>query len=181
MSIVESQNFSHTISESNSKMESRHRYFIKTFADWMKFNQKEACLFKTHATWHKDYATSTINKTSTTPLQHRRTVSPRQHQTKQRPHKHSPHTIVRAMPTPDLASACYLDHDTPIRSRNPHRRGTAKYTKEQISIGTSDYTFAMTANRPKKMLHIYNKLTFTIIIHIMLYTLSTNGITALGL
>jgi hypothetical protein len=53
--------------------------------------------------------------------------------------------------------------------------------KEQISIGTSDYTFAMTANRPKKMLHIYNKLTFTIIIHIMLYTLSTNGITALGL
>jgi len=130
MSIVESQNFSHTISESNSKMESRHRYFIKTFANWMKINKKEARLFKTHATWHKDYATSsTINKTSITPLQHRQTVSPRQHQTKQRFHKHSPHTIVRAMPTPDLASACYLDHDTPIRSRNPHRRGTAKYTK----------------------------------------------------
>jgi hypothetical protein len=35
------------------------------------------------------------------------------------------------MPPTELAEACLLGHDTPIRPRNPHTRGTARYTKRQ--------------------------------------------------
>ncbi len=35
------------------------------------------------------------------------------------------------MPTDTIANACYLGNETPIQPRNPHTRGTAKYTKRQ--------------------------------------------------
>jgi hypothetical protein len=36
-----------------------------------------------------------------------------------------------AIPTDTLANACDLGCEVPIRPRNPHRRGTAKFTKRQ--------------------------------------------------
>ena len=36
-----------------------------------------------------------------------------------------------AMPTDTIANACYLGSDMPIRPRNPHTRGTIKYSKRQ--------------------------------------------------
>ena len=35
------------------------------------------------------------------------------------------------MPTDTIANACYLGSDMPIRPRNPHTRGTIKYSKRQ--------------------------------------------------
>ena len=44
-----------TNSEPISNMESRHRYFVKAFADWMKFNHKDQTrLLKTCKTCHVD-------------------------------------------------------------------------------------------------------------------------------
>ncbi len=46
-------------------------------------------------------------------------------------HKRSHPTAVHDMPPTDLAEACLLGHDTPIRPRNPYIRGTAKHTRRQ--------------------------------------------------
>ena len=116
-----------------SNVESRHRYFVKAFADWMQFNHKDQTrLLKTCKTCHVDKNlkalspdTTNWTKTSTT---RNSTVSQANIPQSRRQPQSSHNTAAHRMP---LADACLLGHDTPIRPRNPYPRGTKKHTRRQ--------------------------------------------------
>ncbi len=101
---------------------------------WMKFNQDDKTrLLNTCPTCHVDLTVKALSpdtrQTSTTPDP---PVSQVQHISQScKQHRRSHTTTVHHMPPTDLAEACLLGHDTPIRPRNSHTRGTARYTKRQ--------------------------------------------------
>ena len=55
-------------------------------------------------------------------------TSPHSHQL---PNNYHQNTRPTTMPTNNIANACELGPDVPIRPRNPHTRGTPRYTKRQ--------------------------------------------------
>ena len=121
-------------SKPNSKMESRHRYFVKAFADWMRFNQKDQTrLLKTYNTCHVDINVKALSSPDTpnTSTTTNPTVSQENISQSRRQHKRSHNTKGQHMPSTHLADACLLGHDNPIRPRNPYTRGTARYTRRQ--------------------------------------------------
>ena len=129
-----------TNSKPISQMESRHRYFIKEFADWIQFNKNDPTrLLKTCPTSHvschvdKNFKALSLHtrkwpKPSTT---RNSTVSQTNFPKRCNQKERSSHTAVHRMPSTTLADACLLGQDTPIRPRNPYPRGTAKHTRRQ--------------------------------------------------
>jgi hypothetical protein len=129
-----------TNSKPISHMESRHRYFIKEFTDWIKLNKNDpTCLLKTcptsHVSCHVDKILKALplhtrkwTKPSTT---RNSTVSQTNFPESCKHKERSSHTAVHRMPSTTIADACLLGHDTPIRPRNPYPRGTKKHTRRQ--------------------------------------------------
>ena len=124
-----------------SQTEANHRHLLTEFADWAKINKKpkRPPLPSTSPTTYR-YATQN-HRTSTNydpdpTVIYSRTKQPPLFQTdssrlnkthSQFLHQHQ----TSAMPTDTIANACYLGSDMPIRPRNPHPRGTIKYSKRQ--------------------------------------------------
>jgi hypothetical protein len=120
--------------------ETNHRHLLVDFADWL----QNELYTRTPLPHHLNYKTTTTypvlrpptrhGNTSTRNLNNRfhthktTTISPTR-QTFQ-PNHHLK-TRMPAIPIDTLANACDLGCEVPIRPRNPHRRGTAKFTKRQ--------------------------------------------------
>jgi hypothetical protein len=121
-----------------SHMETNHRHLMAEFADWLEnVRHPKASLPQnfqhnvTPVTFYDLKVPLPKEKTSTTkiPRFHRDITSHHtQHTPRQKQYQQPRQT---AMPTNNLADACQLGPEIPIRPRNPHRRGTPQHLKCQ--------------------------------------------------
>jgi hypothetical protein len=122
-----------------SHTEANHRHILTEFADWIKIKQQAPPPTTSPTTYR--YVTPTIRTSNDYYPDPNAKSSRRKRLTfshpgdtstsyrSQQKHLHQPRPT--DMPTDTITNACYLGSDMPIRPRNPHTRGTTKYTKRQ--------------------------------------------------
>jgi hypothetical protein len=127
-----------------SHIEANHRHLLADLSDWLKHHRLQTITPtpQTSSTTYRYVARSSRLPTPLEPNQlehplkrnHRSNCNYTHRTTPQsktfHPHHHQ-QTQMPAISTDTLANACGLGCDVPIRPRNPHTRGTARYTRRQ--------------------------------------------------
>jgi hypothetical protein len=120
-----------------SHIEANHRYLLEDLSDWFK-RQKRPPTPQISTTTYPSVAPT--SRLPTTQHRDQRDFSPKrnhrlsQHDSSTLSHSHqlsSNYQNTTNMLTNTIANACELGPDVPIRPRNPHTRGTPRYTKRQ--------------------------------------------------
>jgi hypothetical protein len=124
-----------------SQTEANHRHLLTELADWAKLNKKpkRTPLPSTSPTTYRyetqNHRTSTNYNTDPTVIysrtKHRPLFQTDSSRLNNTPSQFRHQQQTPAMPIDTIANACYLGSDMSIRPRNPHTRGTIKYSKRQ--------------------------------------------------